>query len=88
MNQIIWKGLKKTLEHEDLNECPENLKSEQTLKKLKAILKEHEERHGKNNVSLFWMYLRLVGRKLVIAFFVILGNIAAEFFSAVSYFIS
>ena len=84
MNQIIWKGLKKTLEHEDLNECPVNLKSEQTLKKLKAILKEHE----KNNISLFWMYLRLVGRKLVIAFFVILGNIAAEFFSAVSYFIS
>ena len=85
MNQIIWKGLKKKLEQEDLNECPENLKSEQTLKKLKVILKEQEERHGKD-ISLFWIYLRLVGRKLVIAFFVILGNIVAEFFCAVSYF--
>lgn len=84
---IIQKGLKKTLEQEDLGECPETLKSKETLKKLKAILKNQDKKHGKNNRSLFWIYLRLVRKKLFTTFCVIATNICVEFLLAVSIFL-
>lgn len=84
LNHIIHKGLKKTLEQEDLGECPETLKSKQALKKLKTIIKEQEQKRGKRNISLFWIYMRLISTKITATFFVTLANIIVEFFCAVS----
>ena len=84
LNHIIRKGLKKTLEQEDLGECPETLKSKQALKKLETIIKEQEQKHGKGNISLFWIYMRLISTKITATFFVTLANIIVEFFCAVS----
>ena len=88
LNDIVRKGLKKTLEQEDLGECPETLKSKQALKKLKTIIKWQEQKHGKGNISLFWIYMRLIATKVIVTFCVALANIIIEFFCVVSFFLS
>ena len=85
MNHIIKKGLQKTLEQEDLGNCPDTLKSKQTLKKLKVIIYEQENKHGKRNISLFWIYMLLIRRKLLTAVSFVGINIIVEFLLAVSY---
>lgn len=77
--------MKKTLEQEDLGECPETLKSKQALKKLKTIIKGQEQKHGKENICLFWIYMRLIFTKMTATFCVTLANLIVEFFCAVSF---
>lgn len=85
MNHIIKKGLQKTLEQEDLGNCPDTLKSKQTLKKLKVIIYEQENKHGKSNISLFWIYMLLIRRKLLTVVSFVGINVIVEFLLAVSY---
>ena len=85
MTHIIRKGLQKTLEQEDLGNCPDTLKSKQTLKKLKIIMYEQENKHGKHNISLFWIYMLLIRRKLLTVLTFVGVNIIVEFLLAVSY---
>lgn len=63
---LVKKGMRKTLEIDDLNALPEQMKSQQTLNKVKHYLQQEYHRvEDKEKISLLRVYFNLVFVKLL-----------------------
>jgi len=80
ISPLVWYGMKKTIEVEDLGECPPSLKAYQTLNILQKHVILEEQRAGSTiNMSFFRIFLKFYYKEMLVIFMVLVINGISDF---------